>query len=213
MERIAYFLLFFIFYHIKSASSDANICTTDICAIEASRMLNALDASVDPCDDFYEFACGKLIRNTQLPAMKTSQTVFSEVQEIVNSQIESILMIEPEPNEPKATKLSKIFAKVCINNGIQDEDGEQFSYLQGNIKFFIDSSYIFVVLGIKPMIELLDKYGGWPVVKGNEWDEENWNWIDISQQISNDGLMKLILNWGIGVDLKNSTRNVLIVSF
>lgn len=63
------------------------------------------------------------------------------------------------------------------------------------------------------MVELLDRYGGWPVVEGSNWKEVNWNWIDISQQISNDGLLKLILNWGIGVDLKDSTRNVLIVRF
>lgn len=63
------------------------------------------------------------------------------------------------------------------------------------------------------MIEMLEKYGGWPIVKGNNWNAENWDWINISQQIFNDGLIKLILNWGISVDLKNSTRNVLIVSF
>lgn len=73
--------------------------------------------------------------------------------------------------------------------------------------------YILVVLSIEPMVELLDRYGGWPVAKGRKWDEENWNWINISQQISNDGLLKLALNWGIGVDLKDSTRNVLFVSF
>lgn len=74
-------------------------------------------------------------------------------------------------------------------------------------------SHIFILLGIKPVIELLDRYGGWPAVKGSSWNEENWNWVDTSQQICRDGLLKLILNWGIGVDLKNSTRNVLIVRF
>lgn len=63
------------------------------------------------------------------------------------------------------------------------------------------------------MIELVDKYGGWPVVKGDDWKADDWSWIDASQRISNDGLLDLILDWGIGVDSKNSTRNVLIVSF
>ena len=63
------------------------------------------------------------------------------------------------------------------------------------------------------MVELLDRYGGWPIVNGNNWKAENWDWINVSQQILNDGLLKLILNWAISVDLKNSTRNVLVVSF
>lgn len=124
MEYIAYLLLFCLISRVKSTDSSANICTTNICAIESSRMLSALNDSVDPCDDFYEFACSKLIRNTQLPATKISQTVFSEVQEMVNAQIKSILMAEPEPNEPNATKLAKIFTKVCINNGMQVEKGK-----------------------------------------------------------------------------------------
>lgn len=61
------------------------------------------------------------------------------------------------------------------------------------------------------MIELLDRYGGWPIVKGNRWKADNWSWINASQMISNDGIENLILNLGIGIDLKNSTKNVLIV--
>lgn len=62
------------------------------------------------------------------------------------------------------------------------------------------------------MIALLDRYGGWPIVNGDNWKAQNWSWIDKGQQILNDGLIKLMLDVGIGVDLKNSTRNVLIVS-
>lgn len=74
--------------------------------------------------------------------------------------------------------------------------------------------FFFAVAGIRSMVDLLERYGGWPVVKGEKWNaDNNWNWINISQQISNDGLLKLILSWSISVDIKNSTRNILMVSF
>lgn len=61
------------------------------------------------------------------------------------------------------------------------------------------------------MNDLLEKYGGWPIVKGDRWKAENWDWTTVSQMISNDGLLDLILDLGIAIDLKNSTKNVLIV--
>lgn len=232
MHRMAYFLLLCIVIYLKSVNSSesngnnstlnsndvnkSNICTTQICAIESARMLSALNDSIDPCDDFYDFACGKLIRNTWLPETKDSQTVFSAVQEIVDAQIKSILITELESNESNATKLANIFAKSCIMDGMQSENGKI-------IWFFFDVSFrnfkfenlnLFRGPGIKPMVEILEKYtGGWPVVKGDNWRADNWNWINASQHISNGGLLDLILDWGIGVDSKNSTRNVLIVSF
>lgn len=62
------------------------------------------------------------------------------------------------------------------------------------------------------MVELLDKYGGWPVVNGKHWNADEWNWLNISQQISNDGFIDLILDCHIEVEPKNSSKRVLIVN-
>lgn len=105
-------------------SDESGICTTGTCIDESARMLNALDNSVEPCDDFYEFACGKLLRNTRLPVGKNSQTVFSEVQEIVDAQIKSILIANPVSNESNAINLANGFTRACINDDAgQNENG------------------------------------------------------------------------------------------
>lgn len=62
------------------------------------------------------------------------------------------------------------------------------------------------------MVDILKKYGGWPVVMGDNWNSNWFDWFEISNQISNDGFFNLVLNWGIGIDLRNSTRRILIVS-
>lgn len=62
------------------------------------------------------------------------------------------------------------------------------------------------------MQEILEKYGGWPVVKGNQWNAENWDWIEAIKKISYDGLRdSIILSFHIVTDSKNSTKRTLAV--
>jgi len=37
------------------------------CVTAASRLLEALDVSVDPCHDFYQYACGGWIKANTIP--------------------------------------------------------------------------------------------------------------------------------------------------
>lgn len=62
------------------------------------------------------------------------------------------------------------------------------------------------------MVEILEKYGGWPVVKGESWDADNWEWMKANQNISNDGLDDtLLLSLAVLTDQRNSSRRVLDV--
>lgn len=62
------------------------------------------------------------------------------------------------------------------------------------------------------MRHVLDAYGGWPVVKGDQWRFKDWNWQKTSIRIVNDGLIDLILACHIEVNPKNSSQYTLIVS-
>lgn len=61
------------------------------------------------------------------------------------------------------------------------------------------------------MLNVLEKYGGWPVINGDHWTSEDWNWMKTSVQIVNDGLIDLILACHIEVNPKNSSEHILVV--
>lgn len=61
------------------------------------------------------------------------------------------------------------------------------------------------------MVNVLDRYGGWPVVKGDEWASQGWNWMNASMQIVSDGFIDLILACHIEVNPKNSSEFILVV--
>lgn len=62
------------------------------------------------------------------------------------------------------------------------------------------------------MVEILDKYGGWPVVKGDAWTPDNWEWMIVNQNISKDGLDDtLLFSLSVLTDQRNSSKRVLDV--
>ena len=67
------------FLEVKSpfASAPGNpVCLSESCVVNAADLLKQMDRKVDPCQDFYKFACGGFIANTVLPEHKT-KTGFS----------------------------------------------------------------------------------------------------------------------------------------
>lgn len=64
------------------------------------------------------------------------------------------------------------------------------------------------------MHDIYEKLGGWPVVKGDSWDEENWSWIKTVQMYRKLGFsMDYILDLSVETDSKNSSKRTLDVSY
>lgn len=79
--------------------------------------------------------------------------------------------------------------------------------------YLIDWSIHFIA-GITPLVEILERHiDGWPVVKGNDWQAEKFDWLEVSKQISHEGLESLIVECGVTVDLKNTSKRVMSVCF
>jgi predicted metalloendopeptidase len=52
------------------------MCTTKTCVTVASSILNAMDDTVDPCEDFYQFACGGWIKAHPIPPGESRWDAF-----------------------------------------------------------------------------------------------------------------------------------------
>lgn len=63
------------------------------------------------------------------------------------------------------------------------------------------------------MVNILENYGGWPVVQGDDWKAENWDWVETKKKIVNDGLVDdIIFELAVRVDFTNSSKEIVYVS-
>lgn len=74
-----------------------------------------MDTTVDPCDDFYSYACGTFVRDTIIPDDKTSVNTFSVIGDKLQEQLRSLVTDPVDPAEPKPFKLAKQLYNACMN--------------------------------------------------------------------------------------------------
>lgn len=67
------YIIFFIF------SETRQVCETKECILAASSILKAMDQTVDPCTDFYKYACGGWERDTPIPP---GYSMWDRIQEL-----------------------------------------------------------------------------------------------------------------------------------
>ena len=57
------------------------------CIQAASELLDRMDTRADPCNDFYQFACGGYLEKTVIPEDRSRTSMFSEVGDKLNQQL------------------------------------------------------------------------------------------------------------------------------
>ncbi|XP_022336813.2 neprilysin-like [Crassostrea virginica] len=169
------------------ASTSGNICLTPECSIAASRLLNSLDTTANPCENFYEFACGTWAKKNVIPEDVSSYSMFSVVREDVEVIMKIVLEAPVKADDPLSVTHARDLYRSCIN------------------QTYIDSR------GIAPTFGLLKELGGWPVLgdkNGGSWNESDY---DLTTLLLN--LMKYnnkpLINLYVYTDSKNSTTRII----
>ena len=99
----------------SASSGSTPICLTPECVKTAASLLGAMDRTTDPCDNFFQFACGDWNRKHVIPEDRSSVSPF----DVLGDQLQIILKgLLEKPRSPEDSDISneaKHFYQSCVN--------------------------------------------------------------------------------------------------
>ena len=69
-------------------------CTSQDCVKESAYILNKMQTTVDPCTDFYEFACGKWEKSTHIPPSKSRYGAFTQISDQIKDILKEVIQMK-----------------------------------------------------------------------------------------------------------------------
>uniref|UniRef100_A0A674F7J2 Endothelin-converting enzyme 1 n=1 Tax=Salmo trutta TaxID=8032 RepID=A0A674F7J2_SALTR len=159
------------------------MCRTEPCITVASAVIGALDRSVDPCHDFYSFACGGWVKNNPLPEGKSRWGPFSNLWERNMAVMKHLLENTTMKGLSKAEENAQMYYKACMNETKIEE------------------------LGAQPLQELINQTGGWALT--GSWDNNNFQ--EVLRTVSANYHCSPFFTVFVSTDSKCSNHNIIQV--
>ncbi|XP_055356519.1 membrane metallo-endopeptidase-like 1 [Paramacrobiotus metropolitanus] len=134
------------------ADKETTACQIPDCKEIAAKFLTRIDTGVNPCDDFYQFSCGKWIK-----AQKQATSEVLKLNNKTRAILKKLLKGDVTPAGPtfEAEKKMKDLYKQCLNTG-------EIEKLRGT-----------------PIIKILNEFnGGWPMISP-DWDASKFDVFDV----------------------------------
>ncbi|XP_020296562.1 neprilysin-like [Pseudomyrmex gracilis] len=171
--------------------SQYTLCVTDECINAASKILANLNRTVDPCDNFYQFVCGKYAHNNQVNDSFPSIESFAEIQKKTKIHLREILEELPKPDDTMSLLKAKLIFAQCVDN--ENRTDEENIY---RIRTEIKKKH--------PYLWLLDV--------SSERKKSNVTWQDVSTTLLENGFDNGLFEITVLPDIRMSNSNVIVIN-
>ncbi|XP_043516227.1 neprilysin-like [Frieseomelitta varia] len=164
------------------------VCESAYCYEIAKKIQQNRDTTADPCENFYQYACGSWSRQNPIPDNEVEWSEDQIVIEKTNRRIKELLEEHDSPTDIPPVKMARKFYRSCM-----DVDAIERR-------------------GVKPIQEILDRTGGWPMAMPlDEWDPDGTPWQKIDKEYVTLIGNSAFYNIEYEIDLNDTKRYVLTI--
>ncbi|KAK0086413.1 hypothetical protein PV325_003243 [Microctonus aethiopoides] len=158
------------------------MCITPTCLRAAADILENMDPSVNPCDNFYKFTCGQFLNSTFATPDKKRVNWSSDMYEKIVIRLGGLLNSKISENDIELFRQTKQLYRQCLDRKTITEQQD------------------------KNVLDILNKFGGWPVVMGDTWNSTDIDWTNTPAIFSYAELLSCegyFLTLGLHINEKN----------
>ncbi|XP_054838190.1 endothelin-converting enzyme-like 1 isoform X1 [Eublepharis macularius] len=153
--------------------------------IKASRFIASnIDPTIDPCKDFYSFACGGWLRRHAIPEDKLIYGIIAAIGEQNEEKLQRLLM-QPVRRGYRASAERKVkdFFRACLDMAEIDRQGA------------------------RPMLEVIEDCGGWDMALTGR--QARWDFNELLYKTQGVYSTAVFFSLTVNLDDKNSSRYVI----
>ncbi|BFZ23132.1 hypothetical protein BsWGS_26171 [Bradybaena similaris] len=170
--------------HQPPSSAESTICLTKECIAASARINKYIDYSVDYCENFYQFSCGRWLKDNVIPEDLSSFALYDILDDQVEIVLKNLIEEEVRPTDLGSVKKAKDFYRACMNLDRMNSRGDQ------------------------PLRDLLmTEFGGWPLVTTN-WSEANFDLGRTLTKVNSWNIFPVIA-LSVWPDNRNSSKHTL----
>jgi len=172
--------------HSDNPSDTSDICLTRECILASATLFKNMNTSVDPCQDFNQFACGNFIHDQVIPDDRGRLSAFTPASEELYKRAKN--MMENFGHDGgeiwQSDQMAKDLYDSCMNQTRIEE------------------------IGLTQVKKVLEDLGGWPVISDN-WSEDDFEWHEYTIKSLEKGLgISYMMQHSVGQDVKNISYRV-----
>uniref|UniRef100_H0VFW5 Membrane metalloendopeptidase like 1 n=1 Tax=Cavia porcellus TaxID=10141 RepID=H0VFW5_CAVPO len=153
-----------------------------------ARILQNMDSSMEPCNDFYQYACGGWLRRHVIPETSSRYSIFDILRDELEVVLKGVLENSTTKSRPAVEK-AKLLYRSCMNESVIEKRDSQ------------------------PLLDILAVVGGWPVAM-DKWNETIGPKWELERQLA---VMNTQFNRRVLIDLfvwnddLNSSRHIIYI--
>ncbi|CAG0895497.1 unnamed protein product [Darwinula stevensoni] len=169
---------------ITESPQERTLCTTLECLQAAVELLESMNLTADPCEDFYAYTCGNWIEEHPIPPTSNQMTVFHSLWGNMNERILGILSADLSAEDTEAVQEAKIAYAACADTATLESQG------------------------LTPLTSFMARYGGWPMTM-DDWKEEDFDWQETTAAWVREASLSTFITVSVLPDMMDTNKNVL----